>query len=90
MNIYFPQNLFTRLIYDSLPDDLKKDVLFRPSSIITKDIIDSNDSAALIPVMDLIKNKDLFISRSFGISFEGSLNPSYIYFSSQIPRFNEM
>jgi hypothetical protein len=81
MNVFFPQNLFTRLIYDSLPDDLKKDVLFRPSSMITKEIIDRNDSAALIPVMDLIKNKDLFISRSFGISFEGSLNPSYIYFS---------
>jgi hypothetical protein len=80
MNIFFPQNLFTRLVYDSLPDDIKKDVLFRPSSIITKEIIGRNDSAALIPVMDLIKNKDLFISRSFGISFEGSLNHSYIYF----------
>lgn len=80
MNVFFPQNLFTRLIYNSLPDDIKKDVLFRPSSMIIKEIIDRNDSAALIPVMDLIKNKDLFISRSFGISFEGSLNPSYIYF----------
>jgi hypothetical protein len=44
------------------------------------------NSAALIPVMDLIKNKDLFISRSFGISFESSLNLSYIYFNELDPK----
>ncbi|HVO74831.1 MAG TPA: hypothetical protein VMT35_12460 [Ignavibacteriaceae bacterium] len=82
------------MIYNSLPEDLKKDVHFKPSSILTKEMIGSNDSAALIPVMDLIKNKDLFISRSFGISFESSLNLSYIYFGSLASeaekKFNEI
>jgi len=85
MNIFFPQNLFTRLIYDSLPDDLKKEILFRPSSIITKEMIELENSVALIPVMDLIKNKNLFISESFGLSFEGSFNLSYIYFNESFP-----
>jgi hypothetical protein len=45
-------------------------------------MLSAADSAALVPLMDLLKNKDLYISGSFGISFEGALNPSYIYFKN--------
>jgi hypothetical protein len=81
MNIFFPRNFYTQLIFNSLPDNLKEAVHFVPSSSITPEMIRTPDSAALIPVMDLLKNKDLFISASFGISFEGALNMSYIYFN---------
>jgi len=88
MKIFFPQNIFTSLIYNALPENIRKNIFFRPSSLITKEIIDYEKSAGLIPIMDLIptgsgqvNNKDLFVSQSFGISFEGSLNNTYIYFT---------
>lgn len=39
------------------------------------------DSLALITPTDILKHKDLFVSKKFGISFESSLCNSYLYFA---------
>lgn len=80
MNIYFPQNIFTELIKSSLPAGMQEKVQYLPGALVTNEVIKDKESVALIPTFDLIKHKDLFVSRSFGISFEGDLCNSYLYF----------
>lgn len=78
--LVFPNNLFTKKITASLPHELKKEVKYFASSLLTSEILKDKNLVGLIPTTDLIKNKDLFVSKRFGISFEGLLCSSYIYF----------
>ena len=80
MNIFFPQNIFTELIKSSFDERVASQISFLPSSLITSKVLENPDSIGLIPTMDLIRHKDLFVSKSFGISFEESLCNSYFYF----------
>jgi len=80
MQLYFPDNIFARVFFDGFVDELKEKVNFLPSSILSKTINDNKHSAALIPTLELITNKDLFVSKSVGISFTGQLSNSFIYY----------
>lgn len=82
MPVYFPQNIFTQLIKNSVGENVASQINFLPSSLITFEILKDSDSVGLIPTMDLLRHKDLFVSKSFGISFEESLCNSYLYFPS--------
>jgi len=90
MNIILPNNIFTRVLSSCLPDDLKSKINFLPSSQITQSIEQDNSAVGLIPVMDLLKHKDLNISGKYGISFEGSLCISYIYYSKDEKFINKV
>jgi predicted solute-binding protein len=80
MQLYFPDNIFTRVLFDGFVDELKEKVNFLPSSILSKTLNDNKSSAALIPTLELITNKNLFVSKSVGISFAGPLSNSFIYY----------
>jgi len=80
MKVFFPQNIFTDLIKNSFDKSTASQISFLHSSLITGEVLKNSGSVGLIPTMDLIRHKDLFVSRSFGISFEQSLCNSYLYF----------
>ena len=82
MKLVFPENFFTQLIIDNLPSGIKYTIVRKPSSLISSEINKDETVVGLLPIMDLIKYRDLFVSQSFGISFEGSLCNSYIYYNS--------
>jgi len=81
MKIIFPQNIFAKLIADNLPEGIKKLVSYNPSPVISNELKNQEESIGLIPVMDLISHHDLFISSRLGMSFEGLLCNSYIYYN---------
>jgi hypothetical protein len=83
MNIILPNNIFTRVLSSCFPENLHPQVSFLPSAQITQSIESDNSLIGLIPVMDLLKHKDLIVSDKYGISFEGSLCNSYLYFSKE-------
>ena len=60
----------------------KSDLQFEtiPSSVIVKQISNNQNSVGLIPTLDLLSNKDLFISSELGISFDALLSNAYIHF----------
>src|SRR3972149_5366997 len=80
MNIILPDNIFSRIISSCLSAEQLKQISFLPSSQITQSIINVDSSVGLIPVMDLLNHKDLFVSSKLGISFEGTLCNSYLYY----------
>ena len=90
MIIYFPQNIFTDLIKNALPEKLSKRIKFQPSSLITSEILKDPNSIGLIPTLDLIRHNDLFVSKNFGISFEESMCNSYLYYSSERKDFEDL
>jgi hypothetical protein len=83
MKIIAPNNFFTRLFFYFSPKNIQDNIQFLPSSLITAELKKTDNAVALIPTLDLIQNKDLYVSRSFGLSFEGSFSNSYIYYNGQ-------
>lgn len=83
MSYYFPDNIFTKLIYSKLPEPIKSSVEFISASLISKKLEEDETASGLIPTMDLIQHKDFYVSQSFGVSFESSLCNTYIYFNPE-------
>jgi hypothetical protein len=90
MNLIIPNNIFATMFVLTLEGENKPNVLVRDSSLITKELLNSSDNIALIPSMDLINNRELFVSQKFGISFESPLSNSYIYFPSESEEIKEV
>lgn len=87
---YLPQNIFSRILLSEIGS--KSDILFEtvPSSVIVKRLLTDQNSVGLIPTMDLISNKDLFVSSEIGISFDALLSNAYIHFNEEQETINEI
>jgi hypothetical protein len=83
MKIIAPNNFFSRLFFYFSPSNIKDNIQYLPSSLITTELKKTDNSVALIPSMDLIQNKDIYVSKLFGMSFEGNLCNSYIYYNAK-------
>ncbi len=78
--VLFPQNIFSRILLSELSLDKNYLIEFSPSALITKKIFEDENSIGLIPTMDLLTFKDLFVSSKIGLSFNAVLSNSFIYF----------
>lgn len=88
--LYLPQNIFSRILLSEIEDKSEIDFQFAPSSLIVKNISNEKDSIGLIPTLDLISNKDLFISSEIGISFDALLSNAYIHFKEEQETIDEL
>jgi hypothetical protein len=66
------------------------DIEFLPSSLIAKHIVEDQNSIGLMPTLDLLTNKDLFISSRIGITFDALLSNSYIHFKEEQKTIEEI
>ncbi|MBL1212030.1 MAG: hypothetical protein HND52_01615 [Ignavibacteriae bacterium] len=80
MKLVIPQNIYSAFFALSLDDKQKENVISKPSSLITKSIQSGEADIALIPSLDLINNRELFVSQKIAISFDGFLSNAYLYF----------
>jgi hypothetical protein len=80
MKVYFPDNIFTQLLFNSLNEEERKKISFKASSLLSQSINQDGDSIALIPTLDIITHPELYLSASVGISFDASLCNSFIYY----------
>lgn len=90
MKIAIPQNIYTALFAMALPDELKEGVNVKASSLITKELKEGKYDIGIIPSCDLLTHKDLFISKTCGLSFDGALSNSYIYFVPEQQNFKKI
>lgn len=82
MEIFFPDNIFTKFVHSSLPASLQEKIQFLPSATILSELKKNSSSLGLIPTLDLINEEEIYVSKKFGLSFESSLCNSYIYYNS--------
>jgi hypothetical protein len=78
--ILVPQNVFSRILLSELDIYDSIDVEFQPAALISKRLLQEKNLIGLIPTLDLLTFKDLFISSKIGISFNALLSNSYIHF----------
>ena len=87
---YLPQNIFSQIFLSELENKSECEFEFLPSSLIVKRISNEKNSVGLIPTMDLLSNKDLFVSSEIGISFNALLSNSYIHFKGEQETIDEL
>ena len=90
MKIIIPSNIYSAIFALTLNDEQKSTVISKPSSLISKELETGHADIALIPSLDLINNREFFISRKFGISFDGYLSNSYLYFKPSQNDFKDL
>jgi hypothetical protein len=90
MNILLPDNIFARILSSAFDAIDARNLHFSPSAMLSKNLSESKHSVALIPTLDLINHKELFISQAIGISFDESISNSYIYFNQKEKIVNEI
>ena len=90
MKILFPQNIFSSLLVESLPQELVDQISYMDSARLFNELENGNCDAALIPTLELVKNKDLFISKKMCIAFYSYLCNSYIYFAPDQQEIEEL
>ncbi len=81
MKILFPQNVFSSMLVESLPQELADQISYVESARLYNELEHDNCDAALIPTLELIKNKDLFVSKKMCMAFYSYVCNSFVYFA---------
>ncbi len=87
---YLPRNIFSQILLSEIEDKSGFEFEFVPSSLVVMNISQNEGSLGLIPTMDLISNKDLFVSSEIGISFDALLSNAYIHFKEEQETIEEL
>jgi hypothetical protein len=80
--LFIPDNIFARMLFSKFGEELKHITKFKPSASLAVELRENESAIAFIPTTDIITNKEFFISRNIGISFEGPLSNAFIYYDS--------
>lgn len=83
MKTLIPQNLFSAIWALTLTDEEKSNLVIKNSSLATQCLLDDEAEVALIPSMDLLSHKDLFVSTKFCLAFDGNVSNSLFLFSEE-------
>ena len=78
--IAIPDNIFLRLFADSVLKKNCEEIKYVSSSLALNNLLEDRCDAAIIPSLDLLQHKDLFISARNAISFDGYFSNQYLYF----------
>lgn len=90
MRQIFPNNIFSTLFILSIDEENKKRIEIKDSSLIIEEISADQNAIGLIPSLDLINHRDLFVSKKLGVSLNGLLSNSYVYFNSENAEINKL
>ena len=78
--LFLPDNIFSRILLSELTNTENISAEFLPSALIAKKVLSDENSIGLIPSLDILTFKDLFISAEIGVSFNALLSNSYIHY----------
>jgi hypothetical protein len=80
MKLILPKNIFSAILKTVLPQEYQTEVIYQESSLICKSLEYNTSAIALIPSLELVNHRNLFVSRKIALSFDGMLSNSYFYF----------
>ncbi|NWG29142.1 MAG: hypothetical protein HXY48_11490 [Ignavibacteriaceae bacterium] len=87
---YLPKNIFSNILLSEIEDKSSIETGFVPSALIVKKLNEEHNAVGLIPTMDIIANKDIFVSSDIGMSFNALLSNSYIHFKEEQETIDEL
>ncbi len=80
MKLILPKNIYSLILASELQKIEGIEISYKESSLISKDLEFNTSAVALIPSLDLVNHRSLFVSSKLAISFDGVLSNSYLYF----------
>lgn len=80
MKVCIPKNIYAEILSNAIDYENVHTFETKPSSLLTKSLENDECDAALVPTFDLLKHKDLFVSKDVALSFDGFLSNAQIYF----------
>lgn len=78
--LLLPQNIFSKIFFSELNQKDNLQFKFLNSPLIAQRLKNDPDTLGLMPVLDLLRFNDLFVSSEIGISFNALLSNSYMHF----------
>jgi len=75
-----PKNIYSSIFNSQLEKVDGIGILYNQSSLLSKDLEFNTSAIALIPSLDLINHRNLFVSNKFAVSFDGTLSNSFLFF----------
>ena len=78
--LIIPNNIFSKIFLSELSLNDNYEIEFLPAALIAKKVSEDIDVIGLIPSLDLLTFKDLFVSSEMGVSLNALLSNSYIHF----------
>jgi hypothetical protein len=80
MKLILPKNIYSSILVSELQKNDGFEISYKESSLISKDLEFNTSAIALIPSLDLVNHRNLFVSNKHALSFDGELSNSYLYF----------
>ena len=90
MKLIIPNNIFATLFFLSIDEKDRPDVIVKESPLIASELENNESSVELIPSLDLIDNRELYVSSKLGLAFEGLLSNSYLYYFDENSEVNNV
>ncbi len=90
MKLILPKNIYTSLFVNYFINTDKNEINYKESSLIAKELESNTSAVALIPTLDLINNRNLFVSSKAAVIMNGALCNSYIYFKEGEKEFERI
>ncbi len=81
MKITFPSNIFSTVLAQAFDKEMRENIQYTESALLSSILESGKADIVMLPTLDLLKHHNCFVSSRFGISFEGGISHSYIYFS---------
>ncbi len=88
--IAIPNNIFMQLLAESVLKNSSEEINYVSSSLALSNLLEDRCDVAIIPSLDLLQHKELFISGRNAISFDGYFSNQYIYFKENEKKIQEL
>ncbi|MCX6171081.1 MAG: hypothetical protein NTX65_17235 [Ignavibacteriales bacterium] len=80
MKLILPKNIYSSILISELQKNEGFEISYKESPLISKDLEFNTSAIALIPSLDLINHRNLFVSNKLALAFDGALSNSYFHF----------
>ena len=80
MKLFIPQNIFSSIFESVIPKNSNIEIIRKESALICKQLETNTSAVALMPTLELINHRSLFVSQKLGFSFDGILSNAYLSF----------
>ena len=90
MKIIIPKNIYSAIFALSLPEEFRNSITVESASLISRELENGNADIGLMPSLDLLQHKDLYISKKIGLSFDGILSTSYLHLIPDCREFKDV
>lgn len=90
MKIVVPPNIFSAIFLLSLPKEIKENAYVMPASMIAGEIKEGKADLGLMPSIEIISSRELFVSGQAAVAFDSVLSNAYLYFKEGSESLDEL